>query len=366
MCKLGVFICPYSLTPHSLPLTMWKDEVRVFLIVLMACYLTTDLMLFRGRKYEEKEEEEGEGASTWQSKTTQHMTEDTGDWKARLEGPLEPHDPRLIAWIRGNHLLPPSSLAYSLDVGINVDFTKLPYWKRVYQGITDLLEGKRNGFFLEAGALDGYYQSNTFFLERDHGWTGLLVEPNPVFFQRLKGRHRKAWASDLCLGTQPYPFKTHFWVYTGADPKQGLISASRSSLLKEYIQNYGEEGLKSGTVVEVQCVPPYSLLLALNVTQVDLFSLDIENAEVPVLMAFPFNEIHVEVLVVEHWITSRQEDIDNFIQLVENKGFSYYRRDNHDFFFIHKTPRWVTARPGDPGAVDNTKPYDVLRVPASN
>lgn len=73
--------------------------------------------------------------------------------------------------------------------------------------LTDSRPFQRGGFFLEAGALDGYYQSNTFFLERDLGWTGLLVEPNPVFFESLLTRHRRAWATDLCLGTKPYPVK---------------------------------------------------------------------------------------------------------------------------------------------------------------
>lgn len=59
----------------------------------------------------------------------------------------------------------------------------------------------------------------------------------------------------------------------------------------------GKEGLRSGTVVRVQCVPAYSLLLALNITHIDLFSLDIENAEVPVIQSFPFDKIHVEVSV---------------------------------------------------------------------
>ncbi|XP_071525980.1 protein Star-like [Panulirus ornatus] len=350
---------------------MWKDEVRVCLIFLMACYLTTDLMIFRRRGYKEREEEEEMSAASVCSQREDstsppsgHTQPDGGDWKARLEGPLDPQDPQLIAWIRERHLLPPSSLPYDLSLGKNVDFTRLPYWQRVHQGILRLLEGKRGGFFLEAGALDGYYQSNTFFLERDHNWTGLLVEPNPVFYESLKTRHRRAWASDLCLGTKPYPFKTEFWVYTGADPRQGLIASSRSGLLQEFIKHNGEEGLRSGTVVRVQCVPPYSLLLALNVTQVDLFSLDIENAEVPVLQAFPFDKIHVEVLVVEHWTTSGEGDVRDFIRLVEGKGFAYYRRDNHDFFFVHRRPRWVLARAGDAGAVDNTEPYKPLVLPA--
>jgi FkbM family methyltransferase len=35
------------------------------------------------------------------------------------------------------------------------------------------------GFFVEAGANDGYFESNTYELERELGWRGLLVEPAP-------------------------------------------------------------------------------------------------------------------------------------------------------------------------------------------
>lgn len=52
-------------------------------------------------------------------------------------------------------------------------------------------------------------------------------------------------------------------------------------------------------MVEVNCVPAISILSALNVTQIDLFSLDIENAEVPVLQWFPFDRVHVEVRSVD-------------------------------------------------------------------
>src|SRR3954467_13243874 len=35
------------------------------------------------------------------------------------------------------------------------------------------------GFFVEAGGNDGFTQSNTYALERRHGWRGILVEPVP-------------------------------------------------------------------------------------------------------------------------------------------------------------------------------------------
>jgi FkbM family methyltransferase len=41
----------------------------------------------------------------------------------------------------------------------------------------------KRGFFVEAGAHDGFTQSNTYYLERFLGWTGLLVEPVPEFYR---------------------------------------------------------------------------------------------------------------------------------------------------------------------------------------
>ena len=37
----------------------------------------------------------------------------------------------------------------------------------------------KEGFFIEAGAYDGEIYSNSLYYELKHGWTGLLVEPNP-------------------------------------------------------------------------------------------------------------------------------------------------------------------------------------------
>ncbi|MCL4153136.1 UNVERIFIED_CONTAM: hypothetical protein GTU68_054875 [Idotea baltica] len=47
--------------------------------------------------------------------------------------------------------------------------------------------------------------SNTFWLEKKRGWTGLLVEPDPSSFNALKSRHRKAWTAKTCLSIYKYP-----------------------------------------------------------------------------------------------------------------------------------------------------------------
>jgi FkbM family methyltransferase len=43
-----------------------------------------------------------------------------------------------------------------------------------------------NGYFVEFGACDGLFGSNTFFLEKYQGWTGILVEPIPEWHAQIR------------------------------------------------------------------------------------------------------------------------------------------------------------------------------------
>lgn len=43
----------------------------------------------------------------------------------------------------------------------------------------------KNGFYVEAGAFDGEYSSNSLYFEIVHGWNGLLIEPNPDAYQDM-------------------------------------------------------------------------------------------------------------------------------------------------------------------------------------
>lgn len=57
---------------------------------------------------------------------------------------------------------------------------------------------QRNGFFIECGANDGQYLSNTLELELERNWTGLLIEAHPVLWKKCLGRHRRAWLANVC------------------------------------------------------------------------------------------------------------------------------------------------------------------------
>src|ERR1700755_589614 len=58
---------------------------------------------------------------------------------------------------------------------------------------------QKNGTFIEAGAFDGETFSNTLNLEKEFGWSGLLIEPNPFQYQLLARKNRKAYLANCCL-----------------------------------------------------------------------------------------------------------------------------------------------------------------------
>jgi hypothetical protein len=53
-------------------------------------------------------------------------------------------------------------------------------WIAIASGI------RRNGTFLEIGGADGYSISNTYMLERELDWTGVIVEPALVYRSELR------------------------------------------------------------------------------------------------------------------------------------------------------------------------------------
>ena len=52
--------------------------------------------------------------------------------------------------------------------------------------IFELKKKPYKGFCLEIGGGDGFANSNTFILEKYHGWKGILVEPDPGQFKKQK------------------------------------------------------------------------------------------------------------------------------------------------------------------------------------
>ena len=61
-----------------------------------------------------------------------------------------------------------------------------------------------DGFFVECGANNGVFQSNTLFLEVKRNWTGLLVEANPRLIRKLLFANRQVNFVYLTIAELPF------------------------------------------------------------------------------------------------------------------------------------------------------------------
>ncbi|XP_050712133.1 protein Star-like [Eriocheir sinensis] len=167
-----------------------------------------------------------------------------------------------------------------------------------------LVPGQRGGFFVEAGALDGQMLSNSLWLERELGWMGLLVEPDPMSYSWLVTKHRKAWTSNTCLShtgvtkasvhvslTLPAGYRARPWYMKGSSYEFGVTLNSPS------INKFVNAADKSYSVVS--CFPLVTYLRALNVSTIDFLSLDTQGSEMEILKTIPWDEVNVRAVVVE-------------------------------------------------------------------
>lgn len=133
------------------------------------------------------------------------------------------------------------------------------------------------GFFVEAGANDGYTQSNTYWLERFRGWGGLLVEPMPELAAEAQ-KSRKASIIKQCAlvshENEGDKIRMHF------GDLMSMVDGSRDP---GWASNGTVLGWRDPYQLDVEARTLSSLLDEINAPEVDLLSLDVEGYEAAVL-----------------------------------------------------------------------------------
>lgn len=193
---------------------------------------------------------------------------------------------------------------------------------------------------MEAGGFDGEFLSNTVWLEKNLGWTGLLVEPQPQRFQEMVYKRRKCWIANACLSDRNYPYasvltsmETKREDYPGLDPL--IIKASSYDLSA---MDYGDpyyflRKLITKEQFAIQCFPLESFMAALNQTRIDFLSLDVEGTEFEVFATIPLDKVNVRTIVFENY----SQDLDyDLIRAMNKKGFNILDVGGApDYFFVN-------------------------------
>lgn len=169
--------------------------------------------------------------------------------------------------------------------------------------ISSLFEFKREGYFLDVGAHNGIDINNTYFLEKELGWTGICIEADPAIFRSLSS-NRKCTCINIAVSDQ-----------------EGEISFLQDGFS-------GRESSSSGSI-RIKTKSLREILNDQNPPKViDYLSLDIEGMELKALMGFPFDEYEILAITVEHNLYTGKEDYKKEIKnFLENKGYLIFREN---------------------------------------
>lgn len=182
---------------------------------------------------------------------------------------------------------------------------------------------KQGGYFVEVGVGEGRRISNSYMLERDFGWTGLLVEPNRSSHGSI-AEHRTAI---LC---KEAAFKEDGLTLTFDEHEDGeysrLAGTEAATGVGAAKANYDVETATLNTLLDRHGAPEV----------IDFISIDTEGSEAEVLEGLDPARWHVRCFAIEHnYETAKLASIEAWMA---KSGYrrAFTRQFDYDCVFIHR------------------------------
>ena len=152
------------------------------------------------------------------------------------------------------------------------------------------LNYKRSGFFVEFGATNGIDSSNTFLLEKEYAWTGILAEPAKVWHRELL-KNRDAHIELSC-------------VWSRSNDSISFVEtqdAVLSTATKFISGDAHASNRQPRTRYVVNTISLEDLLLKYDAPRyIDYLSIDTEGSEFEILKEFDFRKYHFFIITCEH------------------------------------------------------------------
>ncbi len=181
--------------------------------------------------------------------------------------------------------------------------------------VLSYLKFKKNGFFVEFGAADGINLSNTYLLESEFSWTGILTEPAKAWQPALE-LNRNCFIDSRCVlaeSNQIVRFVEHEF---------------RECSAVEHDSSKGTK-FRSTHIYEVKSVSLNDLLETYSSpTIIDFLSIDTEGTEYEILSSVDLDKYTFRFISCEHNFSKNREKI---YLLLSSKGYKRVLTDYSEF-----------------------------------
>jgi FkbM family methyltransferase len=161
------------------------------------------------------------------------------------------------------------------------------------------LNFKRGGFFVEFGATNGVDLSNTWLLEQEYGWQGILAEP------------ARLWQADLTANRRARIETRCVWKTTGESLSFNEAKAPELSTIQQFSSAdlHAHERVQGDTYL-VETISLMDLLAKHGAPrEIDYLSIDTEGSEFDILQGFDFDKYHIRIVTCEHNYSPMREQL---------------------------------------------------------
>ena len=191
-------------------------------------------------------------------------------------------------------------------------------------------KNKKNGVYIELGALDGVLYSNTKFFEDNLNWKGILIEPHPYKFKNLIYNRpiNYLYNNLLSCSTENVVFRFFLDNYSG-------VSGVEQTLPKEHFNNFFNSINEPQDRILIKPKTLTEIIKSTDIKHINLLSLDVEGHEYEVLMSWDFS-VPIDVILIETLGGSQIEKEKMCRDILIKNGYIFDTKYKHNEVFILK------------------------------
>tara|TARA_Y100001970_G_scaffold138670_1_gene170612 strand:- start:540 stop:1331 length:792 start_codon:yes stop_codon:yes gene_type:complete len=192
------------------------------------------------------------------------------------------------------------------------------------------------GVFVEVGAYNGITYSNTKTMEDHLNWTGVLIEPSPQSFQKLKTVRPDCRNYQCAISNSEEKTLS----FTGDDSAVGGLTGVLETMTQKngrnWIEAWSQVGQLSLDKIEVPIRKLSDVLDDANIKYIDFLSIDVEGSELQVLETMNWDiPVYVIVFEISAWGSKGKEMVENCRKLLTEKGFKIAEKLQLDEIWVN-------------------------------